>query len=139
MGWEGLCTTESQSLTLSLLSRCLWHLLNIHSDCILSDTPARFFRYPGWDPTVTLQEEVPRSESTQVTLGQNSHLSGHSACTLHSDTLSGLTQQSTTTESFDHFLGFHLKALTPRAGLHPTLPGDDLNRVHTLRPGQAAM
>lgn len=69
-----------------------------------------------------------------MTTGQGSSVSA-----LHTDTILGLTQQRTITESFDHFLGFPLKAFTPKAGLHPTPPAGDLNRDHTLGPEQTAM
>lgn len=43
---------------------------------------------------------------------------------------SSLTQQSATTESSDHFLGFPPQSLHTQGLLYPTLKGDDLNRVH---------
>lgn len=66
-------------------------------------------------------------------------LSGSLVSALHTETISGLTQQCTTTESLATSWVFPLKAFTPKFGLHPTLPGDDLNRAQTLRPGQTAM
>lgn len=60
----------------------------------------------GTDSAIKVREEVPRSEEHPRDKREDGHLFGSLVSTLHTETIPGLTQQSTSTESSDHFLGF---------------------------------
>lgn len=127
MGCRRLCATKNQIPdTLHAGS----NYTDTASECIVSSPAAHFVRYlsregkvilKGTDSVVKVREEVGRSAEHPRDNRQDGHVPGSLVSTLYmKQTILGLTQQSTSTESSDHFLGFPPSTLShPRLACTP--------------------
>lgn len=83
----------------------------------------------GTNSPVKVKEEVQRPEEYPRDNRQDGHLSGSTVSSLHTETIPGLTQQSTSTESSDHFLGFSPQSFHTQGWPAPHPVRDDLSRL----------